>query len=377
MFARAARTDTRLSELDALRGVAALVVLLHHASQLLPWPIVPGLEIGEALGRILLDTTPLRVFVNARAAVLLFFVLSGYVLTRSLLRGGTTASLAAYAVQRSVRILVPTAAAVGLSVLLRWVVFDPVAAERAPANHFQTWLFEPTPLRLLADILLLRTDFNLVLWSLAHEWRLTVLLPLVLVLRQQPLLLLALSAGAMTLGMMAGATQDQVFLPREPLLGLAATLYFAPGIGAGCALAMAEPLPGLSRPQRWAATIGMVAAFSVASDLTAYAGSAILIILARQPSRLRAALRQAAMVWLGRVSFSLYLIHVPLLLTAWHLLHRHAGAWPVALAGVLLCLFAAPLFFRLVEQPSRRLARGAAAWMAPPVMEHARPGKRC
>ena len=71
----------------------------------------------------------------------------------------------------------------------------------------------------------------------------------------------------------------------------------------------------------------------MASDLAAYAGSAILIVLAQQPSRLRATLRRAAIVWLGRVSFSLYLIHVPLLLTAWHLLHRHAGAWPVALAA--------------------------------------------
>ena len=49
MFAPATRADTRLSELDALRGVAALVVLLHHASQLLPWPIVPGFGIDAAL----------------------------------------------------------------------------------------------------------------------------------------------------------------------------------------------------------------------------------------------------------------------------------------------------------------------------------------
>jgi peptidoglycan/LPS O-acetylase OafA/YrhL len=363
MVARAEPAHARLFELDALRGLAALVVLLHHALHLLPSPLIPQLAGLEWLGRILLDATPLRVIVDARAAVLLFFVLSGYVLTRSLLIGGTTTSLPAYAVQRSLRILVPAAAATGASVLLRWAVFDAEAAGHAPGHHYYTWMSEPTPLRLLADVLLFRTDFNVVFWSLAHEWRLTVLLPLVLVFRRQPLMLLALAAAITTLGMVAGADEDEVLLPREALPGVAATLYFALGVGTGCALALAGSLPSLSRQQQWAAFIGVIAAFSMTSDLASYLGSALLIVLAQQPGRLRATLRRPGAVWLGRVSFSLYLIHVPVLLTAWHLLHRHAPAGLIVLIGIALSLLAAPLFFRLIEQPSRRLARRVAAWI--------------
>jgi peptidoglycan/LPS O-acetylase OafA/YrhL len=92
----------------------------------------------------------------------------------------------------------------------------------------------------------------------------------------------------------AGAEENEVYLPREPLLGVAATLYFALGIGTGCTMALTGSLSGLSRQQQWAAFIGIVAAFS------------------------------------------LYLVHVPLLLTTWHLLQRHASAWLIALAGVAL-----------------------------------------
>jgi hypothetical protein len=79
-------------------------------------------------------------------------------------------------------------------------------------------------LRLLAESTLVRSDFNVVLWSPAHEWRLTVPLPLVPVFRRQPLLLLALAVAVTTLGMAAGAEENEVYLPRELLLGVAATL---------------------------------------------------------------------------------------------------------------------------------------------------------
>lgn len=59
-----------IPELQSIRGIAAIVVLLHHAS-------------------FLFATTPhfrywSEVVLNAHAAVMLFFVLSGYVLSRSL-----------------------------------------------------------------------------------------------------------------------------------------------------------------------------------------------------------------------------------------------------------------------------------------------------
>ena len=72
----------RLSELDALRGIAAFLVLVQHARVmgLDPRPFDnPLLERGV---HMLMHFSPLRVLEFGRAAVLFFFVLSGYVLTR-------------------------------------------------------------------------------------------------------------------------------------------------------------------------------------------------------------------------------------------------------------------------------------------------------
>ena len=62
-------------------------------------------------------------------------------------------------------------------------------------------------------------------------------------------------------------------------------------------------------------------------------------------------------MWLGKVSYSLYLIHVPLLLAAVHLTYGRAPLGvtiPAVVAASLLC---AELMHRFVELPSIRLGR--------------------
>ena len=63
---------------------------------------------------MLMHFSPIRVLEFGRASVLFFFVLSGYVLTRALMRNGSP-GLLAFAAQRSVRLMVPVIASVLLS----------------------------------------------------------------------------------------------------------------------------------------------------------------------------------------------------------------------------------------------------------------------
>lgn len=73
----------KLIELEALRGIAAIVVLLHHF-MLGFAPTLHGYLYPEAPFSLL--GTPAFAFVNGSAAVIIFFVLSGFVLTIGLLR---------------------------------------------------------------------------------------------------------------------------------------------------------------------------------------------------------------------------------------------------------------------------------------------------
>lgn len=352
----------RRPELDALRGIAALMVLIEHAQQLvlpIPTPALPG---AGFLRWLLFEHTPLRILNVGRPAVLFFFVLSGYVLTRALLVSGSP-GLFAFAVQRSIRLMLPAGASVLLSVGLYLVFFDPDALPELRNRTLNTWLEQPTVLQVISNTLLLATaqdlTLNIPLWSLVQEWRLTVLLPLVLLLRGRLLPLLVLACALMLAGQVLGARENQIQLGHDLRGSAASTLYFALAFGTGAALALAGPQRALGRGERALLLALAALLFSMKSDLATYAGSVILIVVAQEPGAFQRLLRRPVAVWLGRISFSLYLVHVPILVAAVYALHGTAPPLAAAVIGATLALPAAALMRVAVEEPSRRQARRA------------------
>jgi peptidoglycan/LPS O-acetylase OafA/YrhL len=381
MVQGAGHADARLPELDALRGIAAFLVLVHHAVQLIPrirHPDIPG--IGH-LRYVLMEMTPLRIVEYGRGAVLFFFVLSGYVLTRALLQSGSP-GLRAFAAQRTVRLGLPVAASVLLSTGLYFVFGDPNLPGFWRNHTLFTWLVPPTVGDVVRNALLIAGNddlrLNVVLWSLVHEWRLTLLLPLVLLFRRRVALFAALAIAASWIGLMGGASENTVLLGPQIYNTFAATLYFVPSVGAGVTLALwyGAEAPVLRREHRLPAIIACVVLFGMASDLAVYAGSTLLIVLARQPWAFRNFLRTGPLLWLGGISFSLYLVHVPVLAATLHLLHDEWPPMLMALAGAFAALGTAVLFFQLVEEPARRLARRLERRLATPGWRQATAERR-
>jgi peptidoglycan/LPS O-acetylase OafA/YrhL len=62
-------------------------------------------------------------------------------------------------------------------------------------------------------------------------------------------------------------------------------------------------------------------------------------------------------LWAGRVSYSLYLSHVVLLLTLVSVLHQWVSIYVILLAMPLLALALAGLLYRLLEEPAIALGR--------------------
>lgn len=350
------RQSARLSELDALRGLAALLVLLHHGWATLPRGPGDGLETLDWL----LENTPLHLLALGRPLVIFFFVLSGYVLVRALMQRPTPWPI--YAMQRTIRLGLPVVASVLVSWLLWQLTWNGPLPEHLPGFTAATWNEVPTPAALVQQALLLNTDpqngLNPVLWSLVHEWRIGLLLPLALLARAWPSALVVSGFLVSAAAVLAGVEVNSAFLGPSVSHGLLHTLYFVLPFAAGAALALA----GWHRPLRQGAhvllgLVVLVATMFAQHDLVSIAGAVLLIVLALQPEGIGDWLRRPLPLWLGRISFSLYLIHLPVLTALLHLL---AEAMPVpAILGVALpaSLGAAVLMHRWCELPAQRLAR--------------------
>lgn len=78
----------REAALDALRGIAALIVVFSHLAILWTYPYInrpytdsPDLNNVYANSFAIFDVTPLRILIAGHQAVIVFFVLSGFALT--------------------------------------------------------------------------------------------------------------------------------------------------------------------------------------------------------------------------------------------------------------------------------------------------------
>lgn len=339
-------------DIQALRGLAVAGVLLQHAA--------PGLVPGGYLG------------------VDLFFVISGFLITGQVLAGMRAGrfSAAVFYARRARRLLPAAYVVLALTLLGSPWWLAPLEGADLARQHWGALGFVS----------------NVVLWAqsgyfdvaaelkpLLHFWSLSLEEQYYLLL---PPLLLAVGTGRRGLGLMVMLTGASLLLG----LGLqqhdaSAAFYLLPsrawelGIGSLAAWAHAA---GWRAPSvgRWPATLLLLTL--PLWPLPAWGGighpgaNALLIGLATvavllSAGRPRAPRALAPVVGLGDISYSLYLVHWPLIAfvnNAWVGGDHAPGlAWARAATGVM-SLPLAWLLWRGVEQTTRRwpLPRGLRGW---------------
>jgi peptidoglycan/LPS O-acetylase OafA/YrhL len=332
------------ADIDGLRAIAVMAVVLYHTS-------VPG-------------------FGGGFVGVDVFFVISGFLITNLVGSGVKTKSFSfSEFYERRARRLAPALAVVLLSTCLAaFIYFTPIDFEQFSKSLFATSIF-------LSNIFFMRQTANyfdvdsalkplLHTWSLAVEEQFYLLYPAILVLLLRTarsyvihwiIALLLISLAASSIGVWYAPQAAFYLLPSrawELLLGAAVSLCpltvpferylreLLAVIGLGCIglsvwlLTSQSPFPGLNA-------------------LLPCIGTALILWSSGDGLFVTRLLSLRYMVFIGLISYSLYLWHWPIIIF-WKYVVNEQMSWGDVGVVILASISLAALSWKFVEQPFRR-----------------------
>lgn len=348
-----------LPSLDGLRGVAALVVVLVHS--------ISGVGVGKTILDAIHDT-PFSPFFNPKIAVQVFFVLSGFVLTGSLLRNLSIRQLPQFYVRRLFRIHPPYV----FGLLVAWIVSFQYRPVRHEISQFGEVLFN---VRLSVDellgFMLFPGSAGMLLpvgWTLQIEMILSLLLPVMLwfALRTHVLLLL----GLCLIPFWIGPWGHPVFkFSLDFALGMAIYLH-SDALRAGFSrignagvwgwVVAALVIGGTPLYLNWP---WLIDGGSRGSIFLQSIGSAGLVAAAAHAPAFTRLFVGRRCVFLGMISYSVYLLHWPIAVLVASVPWPGSDALMMPLV-VALTIPIATVSYYVVERPSIRAGNWICAKLA-------------
>lgn len=334
-----------LLHLDSLRGIAAVMVAFCHSLNM--FHEIPYAKYLEAL--------------TGRSPVIFFFLLSGFVLCRSLSRDPnlSLAALSAYYLRRFLRLYPAVMGALVFGAIA--AMFYTLPSSSSPASPLLRKLFQDAMgvsgvLSYFKQLLLIEIALDRPLWSIRTEFVGSLVLPFIV------WILVKHRGLAMPLGILMGV----FFAPSESHLYLILFPFYL-----GCLICIAEShLDSLSvASTKWLLFLGGMLWLSYLRGgfLDLATGCLILggLLAVFVPCRwegLKNLLMSYPLVFLGKISFSFYLLHRPVSMLVWGCFEKNApeflGHFPNALAALSVFLLTITLTIplsmlmeRLVERP--------------------------
>ncbi|WP_317447473.1 acyltransferase [Streptomyces collinus] len=343
--------------LDGLRGLAALYVVLFHC-WLYTFPGFPHSSAPAWLDGLMFG----------RLAVVFFLVLSGFSLAISPARHGwRSGGVGEFLRRRAWRILPPYWAALAMSLIVSWFVVS--ASHYGRPTGASIWVYG-----LVAQDMFAAPTPNGAFWSIGVEAELYLLFPLLLFVRRR------LSAAALvacaTLPVIARGLMAADASPVEGNNWLAphlAPVFVAGMIGAGIVVASdrVQRLPwgwfaglaalpvlalGLIQGSVWTVNHYFWVDLAIAPAMTML----LAAVATGRPAMLVRFLTARPIQSLGSFSYSLYLIHLPIVMTVIRRVAPYFVSpglptfWVTLILALPVSVLGAWLFSKIFEMPFKR-----------------------
>lgn len=363
----------RIDQLDSIRGLAALFVLFSHI--LLIFPIIAEDIKSSGWLTLILKNTPFHLFWGGHQAVLIFFILSGFVLSLAFINGKNQ-SYSSYIIKRVCRLYIPFIVAILIAVILNSIFYS----ER-PLGNLSNWINNQWSNFNWHDIVnhvffigKYNTNvFNGPIWSLVHEMRISIVFPLLMLFllkfnwKINILMAVILSVVGQGLSKITGPDNIGYFI----------TLHYASLFVLGALLAkhkqrIIESITSSNNIIRalllilsWLMltysywffpNIGLIHK-SIINDWVASLGALLLISISLSSPLVIKFLTTKPLLYLGKISYSFYLYHFIILLTALYALSAYLPIWLICIISIICTFLVAHVMYWLVEETSIRLGK--------------------
>ncbi len=349
----------RQTSLDGLRGISALVVVIHHLLLTLPW-FADRVGFGSLSRKghftfsihNIFEYTPLHILYGGTEAVMIFFVLSGYVLVNAIKKDAPSSYVRFRLLRLYAPMLIAVTLAAGLVLLFKhktvpggswWL--NSHAIKFTLASYFKDlWVVDGND------------SLDSSLWTMRYE----VFFSLAVLVLAKYVFKKSIASFAIAMFSMCG----MIFLGMHYSLDL---LGWLPVFFAGSALHW------LPTSKIKAVSIRLVTGIlilflpwclagfgyslnTIADRILMAIGAVLIVEVCREPGTQISRLLNSRLPRLaGRYSYSLYLIHAPVLTTVWLAMGSSVGhiAWlfrcVIALAAIAV---STTVVYQLGEKPS-------------------------
>jgi peptidoglycan/LPS O-acetylase OafA/YrhL len=397
----------RIAALDSVRGIAAFIVVIHHC--FLTRAVYSNFFFTQwktpanSLVSWIFLYTPARIVWAGYEAVTLFYVLSGLVLALPWVQGRPP-EYSMYAIRRMCRLYIPYLVAIIAAGALNVVLLQHAYVSGASQwVNSMTWTNPVTPLVIIDHLAIIghHATINGVTHTLIWEIRVSLIFPLIIVPlmrwggRGALAVLACLVTVILALQLAFGdiSAVGNLLVPARhpsPFLKLATELqwsaYYACFFVFGSVLAarLREIRLFFSRAGSWLGFVLLGAGLLVfqghwsqwhgVQEFMVAVGSVLILGAALAPGGVEKMLLMRFPRYLGRLSFSLYLVHVPVVLALTILTHGALSLPLLILIVVPVSIALADIFDRLVTAPSANLGhrltriRGEARLTPQPIL---------